>query len=185
MSELKCVKDPCFCWNEEVYKPSEDTWFLWEAIEALPYIGGLGIEIGCGSGALLNVISKKVDKVIGIDLNPISAKACKLCDFEVLVCNSMSCIGRGANLVVSNLPYLPCEDDPAVCDKWAGEILRFLNVKEGGLLVLLYSSLTSIDVRKWVEERTFEIIETKRRSLGLEDLMIIISRKRSRRGHRT
>lgn len=133
MCNLTCVKDPCFCWNEEVYQPSEDTWFLWEVIEDLPYVGGLGVEIGCGSGVLLNVISKKVEKVIGIDLMECAVKACKSCGFEAIRCNSMSCV-RDANLVVSNLPYLPCEDDIATCDKWAKEALRFVRVRKGGLI---------------------------------------------------
>ena len=165
MCELVCVRNPCFCWGDDVYEPAEDTWLAWELLEELPYLGGLGVDVGTGSCALMNIISEKVDFAIGIDVNPCSAKACKACSFESLVCDSSTCLRKEANLAVSNLPYLPCEDDPATCWAWGERLLRGLRVAKGGYLVLVWSSLTPT-----FNLEGFKLLKLKKRELGMETI---------------
>jgi len=172
--ELICVEDPCFCWDDDVYKPAEDTWLAWELVEELPYLGGVGVDVGCGSAALLNVVSEKVDRAIGVDLNICAVKACKRCSFEALLCNSMSCL-REASLVVANLPYLPCSDDMAVCERWLPDVMKGLRVKENGYLVLVYSSLTTLNPLSYLKE--FEIVKERRIRLGLESLIGVVLKR--------
>jgi len=168
------VTNPCFCWNDEVYQPAEDSWLAWKALEELPYVGGVGVDVGCGSGILLNVLKEKVDRVIGVDINECAARACKKCGFEVLMCNSMSCL-REARLVVSNLPYLPCSDDPITCDAYAIEVIKELRVRSGGFLVLIYSSLTSFNPLDLLED--YKLVNKIKKILGFEELIAVTLRK--------
>jgi len=172
LCDLVCNKDPCFCWDDEVYAPAEDTWLAWRLLEGLPEVGGLGVDVGTGSCVLMNVLARKVDFAIGIDINPCAAKACKLCSFEAALCNSTSCLSRPADLAVANLPYLPCEDDPATCWKWGREVLEHLKVKKGGYLVLVWSSLTPE-----FELRGYEALRVEEVSLGFETLRGAVFRR--------
>ncbi|UXD21182.1 methylase [Ignicoccus pacificus DSM 13166] len=172
--DLVCVEEPCFCWDDSVYKPAEDTWLAWELVEELPYVGGLGVDVGCGSGALLNVISKKVERVVGVDLNPCAVKACKSCGFEALLCSSMSCL-READLVVANLPYLPCSDDMSVCESYLPQVLEGLKVKENGYLILIYSSLTTIDPLRML--KGFRMVMERKVNMGMEELIGMVLRR--------
>ncbi len=168
------MKEPCFCWGDDVYQPAEDTWFAWELVDELPYLGGLGVDVGCGSGALLNVIKMKVNKVIGVDLNRCSALACKRCNFEAIVCNSMSCL-REAELAVANLPYLPCSDDMATCESWLPDVINNIRIRRGGYLILVYSTLTTLNPLDMLDD--FEVISIRRKELGLEELIGVTLRK--------
>ena len=173
--ELSCVEKPCFCWGDDVYEPAEDTWLAWELLEELPYVGGLGVDVGAGSCALLNALKEKVDLAIGVDLNPCATKACRLCSSESVACDSLNCFRRPPRLAVANLPYLPCEDDPAVCWRWGKRVLEGLKVEEGGYLVLVWSSLTPK-----FELKGFEFLKLKEKSLGLETLYGGVFRRASK-----
>ncbi len=178
MCDLVCVREPCFCVGDDVYSPAEDTWLAWRLVESLPYLGGLGADVGCGSCALLNVISEKVEVALGIDLNPCAAKACKLCSREALVCDSATCLRKPLRLAVANLPYLPCDDDLVTCDRFAPRVLEGLRVEEGGYLVLVYSSLTSFDPLSSL--KGFEVVKREEVSLGFETLIGVILIKSGR-----
>jgi len=157
------------CWGDEIYEPAEDTWLAWKLVESLPKLGGLGFDVGTGSCALSNVIAEKVDLVFGIDVNPYAAMACRLCGKESMVCDSMNCLRKGGDLVVANLPYLPCDDDEAVCWKWGLKVLRGLKVKRGGYLVIVWSTLTPQNPLEFLEG--FELVHLTTKSLGFEELI--------------
>jgi len=174
---LKCIDEPCMCWGDDVYEPSEDSWLAWELVEGLPEVGGIGADVGTGSCVLSNIISEKVDFVVALDVNPYAARACRFCKVEALLCNSMTCFRKGVNLVVANLPYLPCEDDRAVCWKWGLEVLKGIKVLKGGYLVLVWSSLTPKNPLSLL--RGFETVKLKRVSLGFEELIGAVLIKRT------
>ncbi len=168
------------CWGSGIYEPAEDTWLAWKLLEELPRVGGLGVDVGTGSCVLANVLAKKVDLVIGIDINKMATKACRRCKVEALLCDSMTCLRRGANVAVANLPYLPCEDDEAVCWKWGLRVLKGIKVVKGGYLVLVWSSLTPQNPLELLDG--FETLKVVRESYGLEDLIgaVLIKRERGR-----
>ncbi len=165
------------CWGSDVYKPAEDTWLAWRLIEELPRVGGVGVDVGTGSCVLTNIIAQKVDFVLATDINPLAINVCKRCGVEAVLCDSMTCFRKDVNLVVANLPYLPCKDDVAICWKWGLRVLKGIRVVKNGYLVLVWSSLTPQNPLEILT--SFEPLKVVKEDYGFEELMgaVLIKRK--------
>ena len=97
-----------------MYAPSEDTFLLADWIEH--YNGRRALEIGVGSGLLLTILAKNYAYVAGSDIDLKVLQHCVLqtpSEKVLLVCcDAGSAFGSGKfDLIVSNPPYLPNDDE--------------------------------------------------------------------------
>src|SRR4030095_9858840 len=92
----------------KVYVPSEDSLLLAE--HAKNCFGNLALEIGSGSGIILDVLSQNFNSVIGTDIDYRSLHYYKnnIPNNVMLVCcDAASALSIKFDFIVSNPPYLP------------------------------------------------------------------------------
>jgi release factor glutamine methyltransferase len=144
-----------------IYQPAEDTFLMQEVLEKeLPKLINNKtkfLEIGCGSGYLLEVANKFLDKsqITGCDINPEAVKYCKTKGFNVIQSDLFSTIPDKFDIIIFNPPYLPedkREDKESQLATTGGKkgdevIKEFLkqakqHLSKEGKIFLLVSSLT-------------------------------------------
>jgi release factor glutamine methyltransferase len=103
-----------------MYAPSDDTFLLANCIKQ--YNGRRALEIGVGSGFLLNILEKNFAYVVGSDIDLQVLQYCKQqtpsTNLLLVCCDAGSAFGIGKfDLIVSNPPYLPNDDgDNSILD---------------------------------------------------------------------
>ncbi len=133
--------------NAETYLPSDDTALL---IRALSKLGGrICLEIGFGSGAVLQSLLTRFSIVVGTDILGVGQARLAKGSAEVVLSDRASCFReKSFDMVAFNPPYLPSEEvtDGAVDGGRGGvEIpMAFLEdavrvLKEGGRIMVLLS----------------------------------------------
>ena len=147
-------------------------------------IEGLGdtfdvcVDLGTGSTALMEALSKKCKIVIGIDINPCVADICKKLKRQCVICDS--CI-RKADLVVSNLPYLPCDDKDwlglATCDINAIKMLEGIRSMRPKTIILVYSSLSRFDPLEYM--KGYVVVKRKSVKGDFEEIIALLLRDKS------
>jgi len=89
-----------------VYVPSDDTFLLADCIKQ--YRGRQALEIGVGSGLLLNLLEKNFASVAGSDIDLRALEHCRGRSRAMLACcDAASAFAGMFDLIVSNPPYLP------------------------------------------------------------------------------
>ncbi|HEY7734650.1 MAG TPA: methyltransferase [Nitrososphaera sp.] len=91
-----------------IYAPSDDTFLLAEC--AGRYSGRRALELGVGSGLILNVLEKNFEFVTGSDIDLGALVFCRnRTSADLICCDAASAIAsiRHFDLIVSNPPYLP------------------------------------------------------------------------------
>ncbi|MCE4625586.1 MAG: 50S ribosomal protein L11 methyltransferase [Desulfurococcales archaeon] len=164
--------------GECVYPPLEDTTL---AVKMLLRIRETGekprriLDVATGSGilALASYILLKPDTLIATDISPYAVEVAKrnLRGTGALVvrCNMASCIApRGWDLLIANPPYLPGEDLLEDCDgyevmQWSSPkaleaLCRDISRLAPWSVVLVYSSLTPIDLGRCVEGLGYRVL---------------------------
>jgi len=123
-----------------IYEPAEDTELALRAVEALE--GDICVDVGSGSCIIARKLATKCRWTLAIDIEP---QACKTCPKEVdVICGNGLTSLRRADVVVSNLPYLPPEEplDPSIHDLGlTQQVLRWVSMYRPGTVVLVFSSL--------------------------------------------
>jgi len=130
----------------ETYVPSDDTALLIRALSST--WGGSFLEIGFGSGAVLQTLPPRFSAVVGTDIIPLGQARVAKGSAEVFLADRASCFRDGTfDVVAFNPPYLPSESvQDAAVDGGRGGVevpIGFLDdalrvVKaEGRILVLL------------------------------------------------
>jgi len=149
---------------ESVYEPAEDSFMLADAASGLK---GRVLEIGCGSGIASLAAAKTADSVLGVDINPeavecarVNAERNGIKNAKFLESDLFSAVEGRFDAILFNPPYLPTAEDEHVAGeldkafdggKSGREVLdRFLSefdhhLKEGGILLLVQSSLNDFD----------------------------------------
>ena len=92
-----------------MYIPAEDSYLLAEAVKE--YSGKRALEIGVGSGIVLEELQKNFELVVGTDLQLQSLRYARLNilsrNILTICCNMGAPIRSKFDLIVSNPPYLP------------------------------------------------------------------------------
>jgi release factor glutamine methyltransferase len=94
-----------------LYQPAEDSFFLAEC--AKHYCGNLALEIGSGSGVILNTLSQNFNSVVGTDIDYVSLKHYKSNlpkNGALICCDAASALAVKFDFIVSNPPYLSDHD---------------------------------------------------------------------------
>lgn len=135
-----------------IYTPAEDSYLLAECVQK--YSGHSALEIGVGSGIVLDALRPRFDQIVGTDIDIEALRLCRKKSFALLVCcDAASALSQDArfDLAVSNPPYLPDDKefaDPTVHGGPAGieSTVRFVEsalplVAPGGRILVIVSSL--------------------------------------------
>lgn len=95
-----------------MYLPSDDSFQLARSVKC--YRGKLALEIGVGSGIVLKALRENFKIVAGTDIDFASLIYCKenlSKEIMVACCDAASAFHYRFDLIVSNPPYIPIEDN--------------------------------------------------------------------------
>jgi release factor glutamine methyltransferase len=141
-----------------LYLPSDDTYLLLSCLEG--YRGRSALEIGTGSGIILNELCKRFSTVVGTDIdfksllfcNQTSGKAASL-----ICCDAANALSSREkyDLIISNPPYLPVDkteiQDRAIhggitgSDVAIGFVRSAINLlSKTGVILILLSNLSNL-----------------------------------------
>jgi release factor glutamine methyltransferase len=175
-----------------MYAPSDDTFLLADCIRQ--YSGRRALEIGVGSGILLDILEKNFAYVAGSDIDLQALQHCKQqntssANVLLVCCDAGSAFGIGKfDLIVSNPPYLPNDDDddnnildPTVHGGPTGieATVHFVNsalpllAGDGKLLIVISSFANSSALDKVVLENNMHKKVVKEKRLFYETLSIV------------
>ena len=167
--------------KNRVYLPSEDTAVLAKALRS--YSGERCLEIGFGSGAILESLTPRFGIVVGTDVLTLEEAGAAKGGAEVVLADRARCFRDAVfDLVAFNPPYLPSDsfEDRTVDGGELGlEIpLGFLDealrvVRRGGNIVLLLSDQADIEqFLRMCEGRGALVEEVARTPLFFESLVV-------------
>jgi release factor glutamine methyltransferase len=173
-----------------MYLPSDDTFLLADCLKQ--YSGRWALEIGVGSGFLIDILEKNFAHVAGSDIDFRALQYSKQRSSKALLvcCDAASAFGAAAefDLVVSNPPYLPDKFDDAsiILDqtfqggpKGIEITVHFINsahplLARDGKMLLAISSLAECSMLdSVVEEKKMQMNVIKEKRLFYETLSII------------
>jgi len=95
-----------------LYLPSDDSFQLARSVKC--YRGKSALEIGVGSGIVLKALRENFKIVAGTDIDFASLRYCKenlSKEIMVACCDAASAFHYRFDLIVSNPPYIPIEDN--------------------------------------------------------------------------
>lgn len=181
-----------------MYAPSDDTFLLADCIRQ--YNGRRALEIGVGSGLLLNILEKNFVYVAGSDIDLQALQHCKQqqkkkktttssANVLLVCCDAGSAFGIGKfDLIVSNPPYLPndYDDDKNILDPTVHggptgieATIHFINsvlpllAGDGKLLIVISSFANSSALDKVLLENNMHKKVVKEKRLFYETLSIV------------
>lgn len=166
-----------------MYVPSDDTFLLADCVRQ--YSGRWALEIGVGSGVLLNLLEKNFVNVAGSDIDLRALEHCRGRSGAMLACcDAASAFAGKFDLIVSNPPYLP--DDDKVRDltvhggpKGIETTIHFLHsalplLARGGKILLVVSSLAdSSALEQLVMEKKMRKKVVKEKRMFYETLSVV------------
>lgn len=172
-----------------MYAPSDDTFLLADCIRQ--YNGRWALEIGVGSGLLLNILQKNFTYVAGSDIDLRALQHCKQkkassASLLLVCCDAASVFGIGKfDLIISNPPYLPNDEenivDPTVHGGPTGieATVHFINsalpllAGDGKLLIVISSIANTSALDRVVLENNMRKKIVKEKRLFYETLSIV------------
>lgn len=178
---------------EEIYEPREDSYLLADQVKKHAF--GRVLDIGTGSGIQILYASKnkKVKTILGADISERAVESCKKYfkekNISFKVSNLFSNVEGKFDTIIFNPPYLP--EDVRVKDitieggKKGHEITeRFIDnvneyLKENGIILLLFSSLTNKSkVNEIIERNCLESREIAKKRIFFEELYVYLIKKK-------
>jgi release factor glutamine methyltransferase len=173
-----------------MYAPSDDTFLLADCIRQ--YNGRRALEIGVGSGLLLDILEKNFTYVAGSDIDLQALQHCKQkmkssVNVLLVCCDAASAFGIGKfDLIVSNPPYLPNDEDNNILDPTVHggptgieATIHFINsalpllAGDGKLLIVTSSFANSLALDKVVLENNMHKKVVKEKRVFYETLSIV------------
>jgi release factor glutamine methyltransferase len=179
---------------EKVYEPAEDTFLLAENL--IVNESDNVLEIGTGTGIIAIIVSKRVKKIVAVDINRFAVE-CTQKNAEIN--NALVDVKLGDlfdpidnekfDLVLFNTPYLPTSEDEIVNDEleaaWDGGedgrsvINRFIehlpiHLNPKGRVQLVQSSLSDIEKTiGMLMEMGFKVAVTASERFFFEEVVVI------------
>ena len=171
---------------EDVYEPREDSFLFAHFLEKMNLDRKNILEIGCGSGIISIICSKKGAEVTAADINP-RAVECTLqnsnsnkCKIKAFQSDLFSSVKGKFDLILFNSPYLPvAEEKEWSAGKGSELILKFIETCKGHLLpkgkvLLLISSLTGVEkVLQALRQEGFKTRNVAEESLFFEKILLL------------
>ena len=166
-----------------MYIPSDDTFLVADCLKL--YCGRSALEIGVGSGVLLNLLEKNFVHVYGSDIDLRALQHCRTRSGAMLVCcDAASAFAGKFDLIVSNPPYLPDDDrvkDVTVHGGPAGieTTIHFIEsslpiLAQGGRILFVVSSLAdSSALEQLIKEKKMSKQVVKEKKLFYETLAVV------------
>lgn len=165
-----------------MYVPSDDTFLLADCIRQ--YRGRWALEIGVGSGVLLNLLEKNFENVAGSDIDRRALEHCRGRSGAMLVCcDAASAFAGSFDLIVSNPPYLPDDKvrDTTVHGGPAGieTTIHFVRsalplLASGGRILLVVSSLAdSSELDRLIKDEKMSKKVMKEKRVFFETLSVV------------
>ncbi|MGQ9781719.1 MAG: HemK2/MTQ2 family protein methyltransferase [Nitrososphaeria archaeon] len=151
-----------------MYFPAEDTFLLIRGVKGLPSLGRV-LEIGVGSGKVLEILNEVSTIYVGCDINLNVLKQTVSKDIprtDLVCCDSAACfVDNSFDTIVFNPPYLPSEsivDQTVDGGKEGIEILlkfiksSFRLVRKHGSILFISSSLANVEkIKEFIKENGF------------------------------
>ncbi len=174
-----------------VYLPREDSELLAEAVEQQELKGRKCLDMGCGSGLLAFVMSKKGAAVTAADVNLEAVKTTREnaesngAGVYAVYSDLFSNIKEKFDLIVFNPPYLPGEgSEKKELTYYGGKdgretITMFLQqagkfLRKNGRIFLLISTVTGErEVSGIARENGYSVKETARKKVPWEELIVM------------
>lgn len=165
-----------------MYVPSDDTFLLADCIRQ--YSGKWALEIGVGSGVLLNLLEKNFANVAGSDIDLRALEHCRGRSGAMLACcDAASAFAGRFDLIVSNPPYLPDDKvkDTTVHGGPMGieATIHFIRsalplLGRGGKMLLVVSSLAATSaLDQLVQEKKMSKKVVKEKRMFYETLSVV------------
>ncbi|MEZ0319074.1 MAG: protein-(glutamine-N5) methyltransferase [Pyrobaculum sp.] len=155
------------------YPPSEDSYLTLDSVRTLDNLD-LCVDVGTGTCILAKEAAKRCRRVVAIDVD---LDACRSCPENIdVLCSDGASPLRRADLVVSNLPYLPPEEplDVAVHDiGLASRLLRWISAERPRVVVLTFSSLGRYDYIIEALETFCTIVRVAKLHLFFESILTV------------
>jgi release factor glutamine methyltransferase len=173
--------------SADVYLPSEDTVTLARVLRS--YTGEACLEIGFGSGAVLDTLVPRFGLVVGTDVVSVAQAAAAKGGAEAVLADRATCFrDHSFDLVAFNPPYLPSrgirdrtvdggKGGIEVPMMFLGEAVRVVK-KEGVILVVLSDEADVEGFRRTSEKDGLALAEKARTSLFFENLFVFELRRR-------
>ena len=164
-----------------IYMPEEDSFLLAKFVRE--YAKGKVLDIGCGSGILMEVALEKTKDVIGVDIDKEAVEYCKKKKLNVSYSDLFENVKEKFDLIVFNPPYLP-EDEIKdkdliggkhgyeLIEKFFNEVDKFLN--KNGKILILFSSLTNKNKVDEIIKKKFKFKLLKEESYFFEKLFVYL-----------
>jgi release factor glutamine methyltransferase len=182
--------------NRCIYEPSDDTDLILETLsEIRPKRISSALDLGTGSGIIAKILREKIGipKVVAVDISPYAIACAKRNlgnDVLIVACSSTSCLKeRAFDLTILNPPYLPFSENELIegeCDywlkrSWSVTATELETLCRGALrssrriAVLLYSSLSPLDLIECISSEGFKVVKVRRRKFFFEELRAVIA----------
>lgn len=160
------------------YKPREDSYLTLKILSHINEKLNICIDIGSGECILTKYLINKCKMVVAIDIN---INACYLCKFYDVLCSDGPSSVIKADLVVSNLPYLPPEEEPSDWETYAiydyglvNKVLRWAFAYRPKYLALTFSSLGREDFILEALEIFGEVLRVEQYHALFEDIKSVL-----------
>jgi len=171
--------------ENDLYYPSEDTFFLADHIEN--ETGDKALDIGTGSGYLAKILYKKFNLVLATDINFKSLLLLNSQISNLFCCNGADALRGKFDLVVCNLPYLPSDKiiDRTTDGGKEGMEIPIKIIKSAvqvlaghGRLLFLTSSLANYEkLLEKTQSLGFKVKVLSRKKLFFEELILVEVKK--------
>ena len=173
----------------DIYKPSDDTELLLDVVSK--YTNTTILEIGIGSGLILQTLASNNNNVVGIDINSksLSYVSSRLDELDLRKYTDLI-LGDGPSMVVSNSfdiiifnpPYLPHDDYTDITTDGGKTGLELTHTwlilsldlgKPGGCIIFVQSSLSSIDNYIDNLSKSYSVDVVMKKKLFYEELSVV------------
>jgi len=164
-----------------MYEAAEDSFLLAKFVRE--YAKGRVLDVGVGSGILMEAALTKTKNVKGVDIDKEAINYCKKKKLDVSYSDLFSNVKEKFDLIIFNPPYLPedeIKDKDLIGGKHGYELIErfFLNVdkflNKNGKILMLFSSLTNKKKVDEIIKKKFKFKLLKEENYFFEKLFVYL-----------